>query len=314
MRNVFLVLSFCWSFAAFAQGDPIVIMIDPGHGGSDPGHEAVEKGQLPEKELNLIIAMKFGAYLSEKLDNVKVLYTRTSDTYLTLDERVALANSKQADIFISVHCNGSDDHKVHGTETHVHSMRSGKAVALAKEIEKDLRTKAGRKSRGVKDTDDREHSLHVLKYTKMTSVLVECGFLTNTNEAAYLNTEKGQDFIASALYRGVKNYVGDQVVAAPAKPEKATAKPEAAEKKEAPSKTNSEGAWTIQLMSSKEWMDTEKGVFAAVSLPVDRKQVAQSGYKYVYFAGSFTSAEEAKKQQEQLRKKGFTDAMVIRKK
>lgn len=61
-----------------------MIMIDPGHGGSDPGHEAVEKGQLPEKELNLIIAMKFGAYLSEKLDNVKVLYTRTSDTYLTL--------------------------------------------------------------------------------------------------------------------------------------------------------------------------------------------------------------------------------------
>lgn len=299
-----------------AQADPIIIMIDPGHGGSDPGHEAVQKGQLPEKELNLIIAQKFGKYLSDKLENVKVLYTRTTDTYLTLDQRVALANSKHADIFISVHCNGSDDHKVHGTETHVHSMKSGEAVQLAKEIEKDLRTKAGRKSRGVKDTDDRAHSLHVLKFTKMTSVLVECGFLTNTDEAAYLNTEKGQDLIASALYRGVKNYVNDdKATDAPAeKTSKTPAKEEKPTKNDETQKTGTEAAWTIQLMSSKEWMDTEKGVFASVPVPVKRQQVAQTGYKYVYYAGAFTSAEEAKKYQEQLRKKGFTDAMVIRKK
>lgn len=295
-----------------AQADPIIIMIDPGHGGSDPGHEAVQKGQLPEKELNLIIAQKFGKYLSDKLENVKVLYTRTTDTYLTLDQRVALANSKHADIFISVHCNGSDDHKIHGTETHVHSMNSEKAVQLAKEIEKDLRTKAGRKSRGVKDTDDRSHSLHVLKFTKMTSVLVECGFLTNTHEAGYLNSDKGQDHIASALYRGVKNYVTTHVTKSkspqtPAKVVKPTKNDEA-------QKANTEGSWTIQLMSSKEWMDTEKGVFASVPIPVKRQQVAQTGYKYVYYAGVFTSAEEAKKYQEQLRKKGFTDAMVIRKK
>ncbi len=298
-----------------AQADPIIIMIDPGHGGSDPGHEAVQKGQLPEKELNLIIAQKFGKYLSDKLENVKVLYTRTTDTYLTLDQRVALANSKHADIFISVHCNGSDDHKVHGTETHVHSMKSGEAVQLAKEIEKDLRTKAGRKSRGVKDTDDRAHSLHVLKFTKMTSVLVECGFLTNTDEAAYLNTEKGQDLIASALYRGVKNYVKeDRTSTSSPKTSPAPAKEEKSTKNDEAQKTNTGAAWTIQLMSSKEWMDTEKGVFANVTIPVKRQQVAQTGYKYVYFAGSFNSVDEAKKAQDQLRKKGFTDAMVVRKK
>jgi len=154
-----------------------------------------------------------------------------------------------------------------------------------------------------------------LKFTKMTSVLVECGFLTNTDEAAYLNTEKGQDLIASALYRGVKNYVKeDRTSTSSAKTSPAPAKEEKSTKNDEAQKTNTGAAWTIQLMSSKEWMDTEKGVFASVPVPVKRQQVAQTGYKYVYYAGAFTSAEEAKKYQEQLRKKGFTDAIVIRKK
>src|SRR5690606_25598100 len=115
----------------------------------------------------------------------------TTDTYPSLGERVAIANKHQADYFISIHCNGNERTAVRGTETHVHSFDFKKSVALATQIEKQFSSRAGRHSRGVKDGKDRAHSIQVLKYTQMTSVLVECGFLTNTSEANYLNTTDG---------------------------------------------------------------------------------------------------------------------------
>ncbi|MCC6703181.1 MAG: N-acetylmuramoyl-L-alanine amidase [Fluviicola sp.] len=302
-----LLLVVTQSFSFAQKDEAVVIMIDPGHGGSDPGHESVNKNHLPEKELNLIIAKKVGDYLSTKVDNVTIIYTRTTDIYLSLDQRVELANSKKVDFFISIHCNGNPDTKINGTETHVHSMSSKKSVKLAREIEKDFRTKAGRKSRGVKDTDDREHTLQVLKFTEMTSVLVECGFLTNPKEAAYLNTTSGQDIIASAIYRGIKNYLktenGSQ-----------TAEKPVAAKENPKEKPAEEGSWTVQIMSSKEWMDTEKGNFKQLSQPVKREQVAQTGYKYIYYSGNFTSVEAAKKYRDEVKKNGFTDAIVVQKK
>jgi N-acetylmuramoyl-L-alanine amidase len=150
---------------SFARTQTITILIDPGHGGSDPGHESSNPNHLKEKDLNLIIAKKVGAYLNEKLGHVNILYTRTEDTYPTLDQRVAQANSQRVDLFLSIHCNASGNSNTHGTETHVHDMSAVKSVKLATKIEEEFKGKAGRKSRGVKDTDDREYSLQVLKYT-----------------------------------------------------------------------------------------------------------------------------------------------------
>ncbi len=82
----------------------INILIDPGHGGADPGHESINANHLQEKDLNLLIAKKFGNYLTTKLSNINVIYTRTTDVYPTLDERVAMANSQKVDYFISIHC------------------------------------------------------------------------------------------------------------------------------------------------------------------------------------------------------------------
>jgi N-acetylmuramoyl-L-alanine amidase len=107
-----LLLVVAQSFSFAQKDDAVVIMIDPGHGGSDPGHESVNKNHLPEKELNLIIAKKVGDYLSSKVDNVTIIYTRTTDIYLSLDQRVELANSKKVDYFISIHCNGNPDTKI----------------------------------------------------------------------------------------------------------------------------------------------------------------------------------------------------------
>jgi N-acetylmuramoyl-L-alanine amidase len=307
-RILILVITFfCLSFA---PAQTITILIDPGHGGSDPGHESSNPNHLKEKELNLIIAKKVGAYLNEKLGHVNILYTRTEDTYPTLDQRVAQANSQRVDLFLSIHCNASGNSNTHGTETHVHDMTAVKSVKLATKIEEEFKGKAGRKSRGVKDTDDREYSLQVLKYTQMTGVLVECGFLTNTKEANYLNTLSGQDVLASAIYRGVKNYLIESYPKISFAPANKTA-PTQSGSGESTTAAKGKGGYTIQIMSSKEWLDTEKGDFTKLDKPVVREQVAQTGYKYRYLVGEFKTKTEAQAYIEKVQKSGFKDAIII---
>jgi N-acetylmuramoyl-L-alanine amidase len=189
-------------------------------------------------------------------------------------------------------------------------MSAVKSVKLATKIEEEFKGKAGRKSRGVKDTDDREYSLQVLKYTQMTGVLVECGFLTNTKEANYLNTLSGQDVLASAIYRGVKNYLIEsypKISFAPAN--KPAPTPSGSGESTTVAKGN--GGYTIQIMSSKEWLDTEKGDFTKLDKPVVREQVAQTGYKYRYLVGEFKTKSEAQAYIEKVQKSGFKDAIIL---
>jgi len=305
LKRLLLGLFLIWSSLGSAQ--IITIMIDPGHGGSDPGHLSANASHLKEKDLNLLIAKKFGEYLTTKLSNVKVVYTRTDDTYPTLDSRVDMANKQKVDYFISIHCNSSSNKSTKGTETHVHTMSSKKSVKLAKTFETEFKTKAGRTSRGVKDSDDREHTLQVLKFTEMTSVLVECGFLTNVSEANFLNTESGRDLIASALFRGMRTFLKESHPGV--KFEKSTTNSATA----GSSSTSSGSIYTVQIMSSKDWMDTEKSPFTKLTKTVAREQVAQTGYKYRYTSGSFTSKEDAEKYQKEVRTLGFPDAIVIKK-
>lgn len=302
MKYCLVIICAFFTFGIFAQG--VTVLIDPGHGGSDPGHEACDKNLLHEKDLNLKIAQKFGTYLSEKLTNVTVLYTRTDDSFPTLDERVNMANSKNVDYFISIHINGSPNKNIRGTESHVHSLKSKGSVKLARCFEDEFKNKAGRKSRGVKDTDDREHSIQVLKNTKMTSVLVECGFITNTAEANYLNSTYGQDIIASALFRGMRTYL------------KETHKNIEFTKSTSDEKKTEKGSdaaknYSVQIMSSKEWIDTDSESFKKLKHKVSRSQVAQTGYRYKYFTGSFTSKADAESYLKDVRKQGFPDAMVV---
>jgi N-acetylmuramoyl-L-alanine amidase len=294
----FLSIAFLF-VSVLISAQEVIVVIDPGHGGNDPGNEAANKSLKPEKELNLIIAKKVGAYLSSKLSNVKVVYTRTDDTYPSLDARVATANSKNAVLFVSIHCNHSTKKSIKGTETHVHDLSSRKSVKLGREIEKEFKTKAGRTSRGVKTTNDREKSLQVLKFTKMTSVLVECGFMSNVNEANFLNSTNGQDLIASAIFRGIRTHLLEEY--------------KQVKKITEGTSSSTEGSFQIQIMSSKEWMDTEKGAFKKLSKPVSRKQVAKTGYKYAYYVGEFKSKSEAQAYLDEVKKQGFKDAIIVKK-
>lgn len=309
MKMLFLLFALLLSFQPLvAQKEKIVVLIDPGHGGDDPGHLSANKNHLAEKDLNLLIAKKFGTYLEQNLKNVIVKYTRTDDSYPTLDDRVAQANELKADYFISIHCNANAKKSVHGTESHVHSLSSKKAVSLAREFEKEFSSRAGRHSRGVKDTDDREHSLQVLKYTSMTSVLVECGFLTNEREANYLNTSNGQDILASAIFRAFRTHIVKEHPSISflksAKETKAT---------ETANTSKEKFTYTIQIMSSIEPLNTEGESFKSIGMAVNRQKLnTNSAYKYLYTVGKYSSQSEAKTDLAKIRKNGFKDAYVKR--
>ena len=319
-----------FSFVSFTQNKKVSLVLDAGHGGYDTGFLSENKKHLTEKELNLIISNKVGFYVSQYLTNIDIIYTRTDDSFVSLDDRVAKANIKKADYFISIHCNASERKVVHGTESHVHTMDSKKSVDFATIMEKEFSVKAGRHSRGVKDSDDREHSLQVLKYTNMTGVLLECGFLSNEKEANYLNTTEGQDILASAIFRGIRTFLQKEYPAinfvknSPVKPVvAATAKTTTKETKETkipakvstkvPAKPTTEpGAFSIQIMSSRDPIDPSDVAFKKLGEPVVRqKVVSTSEFIYRYLVGNFDSREEGAAVLKKVQSNGFKDAIII---
>ena len=162
MRSAVVFLLIAFLFVGMKAPETITVVIDAGHGGKDPGHLSHSKSHKTEKEINLLIANYLGGYIEKNLQNVNVVYTRKDDTFLSLDERVEIANSKNADYFISVHCNGNPKKTVFGTESHIHDFSAKKSYNLAKDIEAQFSQRAGRNSRGVKNNDDRAHSIQVL--------------------------------------------------------------------------------------------------------------------------------------------------------
>lgn len=284
----------------FAQQSQVVVMIDAGHGGKDVGHETSISGHQDEKHLNLKIAKFLGEYIEKYLSNVKVMYTRTDDSSVSLDARVDKANNAKVDYFLSIHCNGNANKNVRGTESHVHSMTATKSVKLARMIEKQFSSRAGRRSRGVKDKNDLQHSLQVLKFTEMTSVLVECGFITNTSEANYLNSTYGQEIIASAIFRAFREFIIEQHPNISFKKTSSSA-----------STTDANARYAIQIASSKEWIDDEDPRWK--SLDVKRiKLNTTSAYKYIYVVGNYATKSEANAKLVGIREKGFKDAFVTK--
>ena len=92
------------------------IVVDAGHGGKDPGtHGEISR----EKDIALMIALKFGRYVEELMGDVEVIYTRSDDRFITLNGRTEIANKNGADLFVSVHCNWLSRPEIHGTETYV---------------------------------------------------------------------------------------------------------------------------------------------------------------------------------------------------
>jgi N-acetylmuramoyl-L-alanine amidase len=175
-----------------------MIVVDPGHGGSDPG--ASGNGVI-EKEVNLDVSKR----VKGKLDSngAYAVMTRETDTYPTLSERAALANKQGADAFISIHANAYPNNTdVQGTETFYDDTYAG---ALSKElatyINRELVDKLDTKDRGVKNV-----GFKVIREATMPSVLVELAFLTNEEDAAKLRSNYYREQAAVAITNGVLTF------------------------------------------------------------------------------------------------------------
>jgi len=218
------------------------VVIDAGHGGKDPG--ATANGLL-EKNIVLDVALKLGGYIENRL-GVNVVYTREGDRFIPLEERGHMANEAGAKLFISIHANAARAHAAHGTETYflgpsksdaaekvmerensvikyekntekyedydeqalvrqtlTQSAYMRQSEKLASLVQNQFEERVQRKNRGV-----HQAGFYVLWSASMPSVLVELGFLTNPREARYLNSDRGQTYLASALFRAVREYKG----------------------------------------------------------------------------------------------------------
>ncbi|MHA1396122.1 MAG: N-acetylmuramoyl-L-alanine amidase family protein [Candidatus Heimdallarchaeaceae archaeon] len=169
------------------------IVIDPGHGGKDPG--AVYAG-YKEKDIVLPIALYLGGFLSNM---VNCIYTRTADIYVPLRDRVFIANSVKADAFVSIHVNASPKHNAKGEEIWIYPG-SIKSAKLADNIATFIDEIVPGKFRGIK-----EGNFYVLRKTKMPAVLIEVGFIDNP--LLPLHSSDAQIKAAFLINNGIKRYL-----------------------------------------------------------------------------------------------------------
>lgn len=182
-------------------GRPVVVL-DAGHGGTQPGAVSLT-GKL-EKDFNLSVILKVQALLMQE-NLVDVVFTRTNDTTLGLQDRVKVAEAAKANLFISVHGNSLDlgypnREKINGSETYYSRSDS---LPLAQIMHKHLLAATGFKDNGI-----RTKSLHVTRETSMPAVLLEVGYLTNAGNESAMYSEQLQDKLASEIVAGIKEYLG----------------------------------------------------------------------------------------------------------
>jgi len=185
-----------------------LIVIDAGHGGEDPG--AVRPGCLPEKDITLAIAKKLEKYLSEA--GAIVINLRQDDKDLAgedfqgslserkrkdLTERIAIANNQHADLFISIHVNADPSPRWYGAQT-FYKMNDEASKQLAESIQRELKQNLKNTKREAK-----AGSYYLIDRTKMPTVLVEVGFISNPQEAALLQNDEYQSRVAYAIYQGI---------------------------------------------------------------------------------------------------------------
>lgn len=344
-----------FSSNTFSHTDNVfTVVLDAGHGGKDPGNLGTGRYKETEKQVALAVTLKLGKYLEENLADVKVVYTRKSDTYPTLWQRVNIANASKADLFISIHCDAFTNSKAYGCGSYImgldytdenlrmaqkenssifleedyeenydgfdpnsiesvialtlnQSVYMDKSIQIAQKIQEQFRTRVNRKDRGV-----RQAPYLVTSRTLMPSVLVELGFLTNHSEEDFLQSKDGQTYMASAIYRAIKEYKIDQneskvVSVLEQLNEEEMLKSE--EKKQTENNknnfnTNEIPIYKIQILTAK----TEEKLS-----PIEGNIVSffKEGNLYKFTIGNETSIQDAKKLQSLAINNGYKDSFVI---
>jgi len=173
----------------------VTVVIDPGHGGKDPGALGQGNSIYHEKTLTLSIATQIGQILRNR--GVNVIYTRSDDRFLELDERAEISNRTEAYLFVSIHIDSSTNRQATGTTVYMSRSPSSKSRQAAQCISNAFKN-SGIECRGVKQANYR-----VLAANNRPCVLVECGFISNSWEAQRLCDSSYQSRIAAAIANGI---------------------------------------------------------------------------------------------------------------
>jgi N-acetylmuramoyl-L-alanine amidase len=216
------------------------IVIDAGHGGHDTG--TIGPNGLQEKDLCLDVALRLGKMIEEGLPGAEVIYTRSDDTFIPLEERTAIANREKADLFVSIHANSSPDSSARGVETYylnfspsseamavasrenataqssVHDLESlvqriarnekiEESRELASDIQDSLANRMQRVNKNIRNRGVRKAPFVVLIGANMPSVLAEISFISNPSDEVALAKPDGREHVAEGLYKGIEAYL-----------------------------------------------------------------------------------------------------------
>ena len=216
------------------------IVIDPGHGGKDPGAPGYIKG-VWEKDIVLKLSKNLADKLRKRL-SCEVMLTRTTDRKLTLEERTAIANTQRADLFISMHCNAAKNKKATGIETYILNLATDEqaiAVAarenatseknisdlayilndlmkhakieestrLANDVQKEMVQGMKKSYKNIRDLGVKQAPFYVLLGARMPAILIESSFISNKTECKRLMTKSYRDDICNAIANGIEKYI-----------------------------------------------------------------------------------------------------------
>ena len=220
------------------------IVIDPGHGGKDPG--AVGVGSLKEKDVVLAIGLKLGTIIERKMPGVRVVYTRNTDTFVELRKRTQIANENNGKLFLSIHANANRSSRAAGFETYILGPEKGEQARnvverenaviqfedpnsqrhydginnilatmaqsafmrhseqLAARVQKEMANRLTRLS--MKNRGVKQAPFWVMVGASMPAILVETGFITNAHEARILKTTSHQQKMAEGIFTGLVQF------------------------------------------------------------------------------------------------------------
>lgn len=185
-----LLLLFCSAGLSLGGQGFSTVVIDAGHGGADKG---AQRAGVRESQLTLQVANRLNALLKKR--GVRTVMTRSSDVYLSKEQRVAITNRQSRPVLISIHFNASTDSSCCGTETFYGGPASR---ALAQGIQQRVAKQSKTRNRGANQRD-----LAVLSHSTCPAVLIECGFISQTAERSRCGSAAYQQAVAQAICDGI---------------------------------------------------------------------------------------------------------------
>ncbi|GAB1307486.1 N-acetylmuramoyl-L-alanine amidase [Urechidicola sp. KH5] len=336
MVFVFIILCTFYQPVIFAQKKTYTVVLDPGHGGKDPGKVAFKK--YKEKDIALAIVLKLGELL-EKESHINVIYTRKKDVFIDLWERANMANRVDADLFVSIHCNAHSS-QASGAETWVLGLNASKQnmevakrenevillednyeekyqgfdpnspeslIGLTIENEEyqdqSLQLASIVQNNMVKDLGRKNRMVKqagfvVLFHSYMPSILIETGFLTNKSEGQYLSSKNGQFAYATSIAKGVKEYLGQ--IDLNTVVDEIMLEP-------IEESVNTSIVFKVQIASGKKKIAEKPYNFNGLK-EVHRVRVSGA---YKYYLGETHNFDEVKEYQQLAQSKGYKDAFIV---